>query len=287
MSIYPYYIDVPMLVATASALATRLSSGTDAERSAAHDLVTLIRQVTSPRAGDPTWPAGDDAADERREARAHLDLRLAVQTVQLLRSEGRALNSPTVHESADERLDEALVEVVGDLERGYLDRVIDYLEAVNLARKLAETTDEEELAFTTTGEAAFTRRRRQSRKSAAEQLHDLIVGERRRVFVPYVLRGHKAPGLQLVIQIRAYNLRHLSLADLSRMAAHVIGVVVRRVPAGESFNQVGEVGLGLITPKTLTELLARHASVDTVALELGEAFLSGPVVVIAPMIIMA
>jgi len=285
MSIYPYYIDVPMLVATASALATRLSSGTDAERSAAHDLATLIRQVTSPRAGDPTWPAGDDAADERREARAHLDLRLAVRTVELLRREGRALTTPTVHEAAVEHPDEVLVEAVGDLERGYLDRVIDYLEAVNLARKLAETTDEEELAFTTTGEAAFTRRRRQSRKSAAEQIHDLIVGERRRVFVPYVLRGHKVPGLHLVIQIRAHNLRHLGPTELCRMAARVIGVVVRRVPIGEQLNLAGDIGLGLIAPKTLSELLARHAPADNVALDLGEASLSGPVVVIAPMMI--
>lgn len=293
--IHPIYLDVPMLVSFAAAVEGGVAFGKEvtreqAEASTAHGeaegsfgFSALFSKIFDAsvrgQIGEETT-AGERSTET--ESRGHTEASVAILLYDRLTAEPESIIRPNEHEELISLEPGALVELTGTIEKNAVDTMIDYIDAVDILSNLSTV---ESLPQNQDG---GSRKKGGSSKSSNQSsilsnMRDTLDKDRKRTPISNVLfRCSQPEGCTAVVTLRTENLRDLTLSELHKNTARLVGKVTRVISDGESMSAFENYGMSLMQPEMLHGIFLSISSNKDIRTEFSEVEVQGPAVQVLP-----
>jgi len=278
--IHPIYLDVPMLVSFAAAIEGGLALSSEVTkqrgRRASRKLKASgsigLSRIFSPVLSASVNVDGSQENDRQdlevsQETKAHTEASIAILLYDRLTGEEGYVVRPADIDEIESLEPGALVELSGTVLKNAVDSIIDFIDAVAIM-------------------AGFTGEKPDAAQKYMQNIRASLDRDRKRTPISNVqLLCTHPPELTAVVTLRTENLRDLTLSELHKNSARVLGKVTRVVRNGESMSAFENYGLAMFEPNHLRTLFQGLSSADGIVAEFSDVQVAGPAVQLLPLMI--
>jgi len=290
--IHPIYLDVPMLVSFAAATQDGLAF--ESEVTAEKKTGGSISGSASGKFGfnklfqalvdggvsvESSGSKSSESNELRKESKAYTEASIAIILYHQLKQNGGYILQPKSIEEIKDFEIGMLVEVAGRIEKNAIDTVIDYIDAVDILSGMASPIPQVQTKNKGMNQG-------KPPVSDISRIREALDKDRKRTPLSnVVVRCSEPLDLNVVVTLRTENLRDLTLSELHKNNARIVGKITRVIGENESISSFENYGMSILKPHFLNDLFLSISANSDIVAEFADVQVKGPAFQILPLMI--